>query len=77
MLPGLNAAAVGLIVGSVVLLTLQIHASSPFPSATMCIGEIFLAELHSSHRKLMTFNPRWLSQEAAAFPVTSFPALLA
>ena len=38
MLPGLNAAAVGLIVGSVVLLTLQIHATSPFSSATMCIG---------------------------------------
>ncbi|CAK0787139.1 hypothetical protein CVIRNUC_010355 [Coccomyxa viridis] len=40
MLPGLNAAAVGLIVGSVVLLTLQIHATSPFSSATMCIGMI-------------------------------------
>lgn len=39
MLPGLNAAAVGLIVGSVIQLTLQIHSTSPFPSASMCIGE--------------------------------------
>ena len=38
MLPGLNSAAVGLISGAVVLLTFQIHGSSPFPTFSMCIG---------------------------------------
>ncbi|CAL5229349.1 g12659 [Coccomyxa viridis] len=40
MLPGLNAAAVGLISGAVVLLTFQIHGSSPFPTFSMCIGMV-------------------------------------
>ena len=47
MLPGLNAAAVGLISGAVVLLTFQIHGSSPFPTFSMCIGEMPPALLHS------------------------------
>ena len=38
MLPGLNAAAVGLIVGAVFLLTFQIYKASPFPNTTICIG---------------------------------------
>jgi len=38
MLPGLNAAAVGLIVGAVFSLTLQIYKASPFPTMSICIG---------------------------------------
>ena len=39
MLPGLNAAAVGLIVASVFSLSFQIHGASPFPNASVCIGK--------------------------------------
>ena len=38
MLPGLNSAAVGLIVASVFSLTFQIYHASPFPMTTICIG---------------------------------------
>lgn len=38
MLPGLNAAAVGLIVAAVFSLTFQIYKASPFPTTTICIG---------------------------------------
>jgi chromate transport protein ChrA len=38
-LPGLNAAAVGLIVAAVFQLGLQIYNNSPFPNATLCIGQ--------------------------------------
>jgi len=38
MLPGLNAAAVGLIVGAVFSLTLQIYKASPFRTMSICIG---------------------------------------
>ena len=38
MLPGLNAAAVGLIVAAVFSLTFQIYKASPFPNTTICIG---------------------------------------
>ena len=37
-LPGVNAAAVGLIVAAVLQLGLKVHANSPFPDATICIG---------------------------------------
>ncbi|CAL8468154.1 g7693 [Coccomyxa elongata] len=40
MLPGLNSAAVGLIVGAVFSLTFQIYHASPFPVTTICIGII-------------------------------------
>ncbi|EIE20647.1 CHR family transporter: chromate ion [Coccomyxa subellipsoidea C-169] len=43
MLPGLNSAAVGLIVASVFSLTFQIYAASPFPNTTICIGIIGFA----------------------------------
>lgn len=39
MLPGANAAAVGLIVSAVFLLTFQVYKESPFPITTICIGE--------------------------------------
>ena len=39
MLPGLNSAAVGLIVGAVFSLTFQIYRNSPFPTTSICIGE--------------------------------------
>ena len=39
MLPGLNSAAVGLIVGAVFSLTFQIYKNSPFPTTSICIGE--------------------------------------
>ncbi len=38
-LPGLNSAAVGLIVTSVFQLTLSAFKSSPFPNASISIGE--------------------------------------
>lgn len=38
MLPGLNSAAVGLIVAAVFSLTFQIYHASPFPVTTICIG---------------------------------------
>ena len=41
MLPGLNSAAVGLIVGAVFSLTFQIYRNSPFPTTSICIGEQF------------------------------------
>ena len=37
-LPGLNSSAVGLIVASVFQLTLSAYATSPFPTASICIG---------------------------------------
>lgn len=37
-LPGLNAAAVGLIVASVFQLTLSAWSTSPFPTTSICIG---------------------------------------
>lgn len=37
-LPGLNAAAVGLIVASVFQLTLSAWTTSPFPTTSICIG---------------------------------------
>lgn len=37
-LPGLNSAAVGLIVASVFQLTLQAWSTSPFPTTSICIG---------------------------------------
>ena len=37
-LPGLNSAAVGLIVASVFQLSLNAYATSPFPHASICIG---------------------------------------
>ena len=37
-LPGLNSAAVGLIVTSVFQLTLNAYTTSPFPHASICIG---------------------------------------
>ena len=40
MLSGLNAAAVGLIMEAVFLLTFQIYKASPFPNTTICIGII-------------------------------------
>lgn len=39
MLPGLNSAAVGLIVGAVFSLTFQIYRNSPFPTTSICIGK--------------------------------------
>lgn len=36
-LPGLNSAAVGLIIASVFQLTLTAYSGSPFPSASICI----------------------------------------
>jgi chromate transport protein ChrA len=38
MLPGLNAAAVGLVVTAVFQLTFKLRQTSPFPDATICIG---------------------------------------
>ncbi len=38
-LPGVNAAAVGLIVAAVFQLGLKVRANSPFPDATVCIGK--------------------------------------
>jgi hypothetical protein len=35
---GLNSSAVGLVVTSVFQMTFQVYRSSPFPSATVCIG---------------------------------------
>ena len=42
MLPGLNAAAVGLIVAAVFSLTFQIYKASPFPNTTICIGALWM-----------------------------------
>eukprot|EP00891_Asterochloris_glomerata_P000418 jgi/Astpho2/418/e_gw1.00011.213.1_t len=42
-LPGLNSAGVGLIVASVFQLGLKIRTLSPFPEASVCIGELRLA----------------------------------
>ena len=39
-LPGLNSAAVGLIVASVFQLTLNAYSTSPFPITSICIGII-------------------------------------
>ena len=39
-LPGLNSAGVGLIVASVFQLGLKIRTLSPFPEASVCIGEL-------------------------------------
>lgn len=39
-LPGLNAAGIGLIVISVIQLTLNAWNKSPFPDTTICIGII-------------------------------------
>lgn len=39
-LPGLNSSAVGLIITSVFQLTLDAYTTSPFPSASICIGII-------------------------------------
>lgn len=39
-LPGLNSAAVGLIIASVFQLTLNAYSSSPFPKTSVCIGII-------------------------------------
>jgi chromate transporter len=38
MLPGLNSAAVGLVVTAVFQLTFKLRQTSPFPDATICIG---------------------------------------
>jgi len=37
-LPGVTAAAIGLIVAAVFQLGLKVHANSPFPAATVSIG---------------------------------------
>jgi chromate transporter len=42
-LPGLNSAAVGLIIASVFQLTLTAYISSPFPKTSICIGIIAFA----------------------------------
>ncbi|KAL0039433.1 hypothetical protein WJX79_008119 [Trebouxia sp. C0005] len=42
-LPGVNAAAVGLIVAAVFQLGLKVHANSPFPTATVSIGIVGFA----------------------------------
>ena len=42
-LPGLNSAAVGLIVASVFQLTLNAYSTSPFPITSICIGIIAFA----------------------------------
>ena len=47
MLPGLNAAAVGLIVAAVFSLTFQIYKASPFPNTTICIGACW--DAHAAH----------------------------
>ncbi|KAL3145700.1 hypothetical protein ABBQ32_003233 [Trebouxia sp. C0010 RCD-2024] len=39
-LPGVNAAAVGLIVAAVFQLGMKVHSNSPIPDASMCIGII-------------------------------------
>lgn len=39
-LPGLNAAAIGLIVQSVFVMAFQVYEISPFPQSTICIGII-------------------------------------
>ena len=38
-LPGVNAAAVGLIVAAVFQLGMKVHSNSPIPDASICIGE--------------------------------------
>ncbi len=38
MLPGLNAAAVGLITAAVFQLSFSVRSNSPFPVASTCIG---------------------------------------
>lgn len=40
MLPGLNSAAVGLVVAAVFQLTFKLRQTSPFPDASICIGMI-------------------------------------
>jgi chromate transporter len=35
---GFNATSVGLVVTSVFQMTFQVHAASPFPAASLCIG---------------------------------------
>lgn len=40
MLPGLNSAAVGLVVAAVFQLTFKLRQISPFPDATICIGMV-------------------------------------
>ncbi len=42
-LPGLNSAAIGLIVASVFQLSLKAYVSSPFPITSICIGIISYA----------------------------------
>ena len=42
-LPGLNSAAVGLIIASVFQLTLNAYVSSPFPKTSICIGILAFA----------------------------------
>lgn len=39
-LPGVNAAAVGLIVAAVFQLGMKVHSNSPIPDASICIGEL-------------------------------------
>ncbi|KAL0032817.1 hypothetical protein WJX77_008197 [Trebouxia sp. C0004] len=42
-LPGVNAAAIGLVVAAVFQLGLKVHANSPFPAATVSIGIVGFA----------------------------------
>lgn len=44
-LPGVNAAAVGLIVAAVFQLGMKVHGNSPIPDASVCIGESFCYHL--------------------------------
>ena len=43
MLPGLNAAAVGLVTSAALSLAISLRAQSPFPDATVAIGMIVFA----------------------------------
>ena len=46
-LPGVNAAAVGLIVAAVFQLGMKVHGNSPIPEASVCIGESFCCHSHA------------------------------
>lgn len=52
-LPGLNAAAVGLVLASVFRMTIDVYSISPFPTASLCIGLLAFAAVD----QLKLFEP--------------------
>jgi len=74
MLPGLNAAAVGLIVGAVFSLTLQIYKASPFPTMSICIAARAPGHLYITYARPKPVQPPAPSPPRPSASVRARPA---